>query len=293
LNIQTQRADRHFDVPIVKIPGWEQYRWLLHGISTRAGGVSSVYGKSTLNLGWTKEDNPASVAENRRRFLSVVTHNDQDSVLVGVRQIHSATVRVIQETDGPFDGRLQSSEGKAVLEGDGLITDVPGVLLGVGTADCVPVLIVDVEKKVVGAFHAGWRGTVARIAEQGVAKMAAEFGSRVEDMVAAVGPSIGPCCYTVGEEVQRAFAEKFDYADELFSSNAQDMRLDLWKANRSQLMDAGIDPKRITVIGECTACAREENGELRYFSHRGEKGVAGRMLNVVGLSSQFEMKSCG
>ncbi len=215
-------------------------------------------------------------------------------MLVGVRQIHSAIVRVIRETDGPFDGRLQSSEGKAVLEGDGLITDVPGVLLGVGTADCVPVLIVDVEKKVVGAFHAGWRGTVARIAEQGVATMASEFGSRVEDLVAAVGPSIGPCCYTVGEEVQRAFAEKFDYADELFSSNAQDVRLDLWKANRSQLMDAGIDPKRITVVGECTACAREENGELRYFSHRGEKGVAGRMLNVVGVSSQFEMlKSCG
>jgi len=125
---------------------------------------------------------------------------------------------------------------------------------------------------------------VARIAEQGVATMTAEFGSRVEDMVGAVGPSIGPCCYTVGEEVRREFGEKFDYADELFSSNPEDVRLDLWKANRRQLIDAGIDSKRITVVGECTACAREENGELRYFSHRGEKGVAGRMLNVVGVS---------
>jgi hypothetical protein len=115
--------------------------------------------------------------------------------------------------------------------------------------------------------------------------MASNFGSRVEDLVAAVGPSIGPCCYTVGEEVQRAFAEKFDYADELFSSKAQDMRLDLCKANRRQLTEAGIDSERITVVEECTACAREENGQLRYFSHRGEKGVAGRMLNVVGVSS--------
>ena len=285
LNIQTQRAgSSSVDVPVVKVPGWEQYAWLLHGFSTRAGGISSVYGRNTLNLGWTKEDDPASVKENRRRFLSALVGANQDSVLVGVRQIHSGIVRVIREPDGPFEGRLQTTEGKSVLEGDGLITDVPGVLLGVGTADCVPLLIVDVEKKVVGAFHAGWRGTVARIAEEGVATMAAKFGSRVEDMVAAVGPSIGPCCYTVGEEVRTAFGEKFDYSDELFSSSARDVCLDLWKANRRQLMDAGIDPKRITVVAECTACAREKNGELRYFSHRGEKGVAGRMLNVVGVS---------
>jgi polyphenol oxidase len=284
LDIQTQSAgNSSVDISVMKVPGWEQYRWLLHGISRRAGGVSSVYGKNTLNLGWTKEDDPASVRENRRRFLSLVTNNSRDTVLIGIRQIHSGIVRVIRETDGPFEGRLQTSEGKAVLEGDGLITDVPGVLLGVGTADCVPVLLIDVEKKVVGAFHAGWRGTAARIAEQGVATMTAEFGSRVDDMVAAVGPSIGPCCYTVGEEVRRAFG-KFDYADELFGSNAQDVRLNLWKANQRQLMDAGVDPGRITVVGECTACAREENGELRYFSHRGEKGVTGRMLNVVGVS---------
>jgi YfiH family protein len=283
LNIQTQKAGSSVDVPVVKVPGWGQYRWLLHGMSTRAGGVSSVYGKNTLNLGWTKEDDPASITENRRRFLSAVAGDNQRPVLVGVRQIHSGIVRVIREADGPFEGRLQTSEGKSVLEGDGLITDVAGVLLGVGTADCVPVLIVDVEKKVVGAFHAGWRGTVARIAQQGVATIAAEFGSQVNDMVAAIGPSIGPCCYTVGDEVRREFGEKFDYADELFSSNTEDVRLNLWKANRRQLMDAGIDSKRITVVGECTACARQQNGELRYFSHRGEKGVAGRMLNVVGV----------
>jgi hypothetical protein len=180
---------------------------------------------------------------------------------------------------------LQTAEGKAVWEGDGLITDVPGVLLGVGTADCVPVLVVDVEKRVVAAFHAGWRGTVARIVERGVAMMGAEYGSGVEDLVAAVGPSIGACCYAVGEEVRAEFAGQFGYAEELFKPVDGSVRLDLWEANRRQLAEAGVGEERIAVVGECTACARDESGALRYFSHRGEKGIAGRMLNVVGIAS--------
>ena len=268
----------------MKVPGWEQYRWLLHGFSTRAGGVSSVYGQSTLNLGWTKEDDPANVAENRRRFLEAVDGENRGHTLVGIRQGHSGIVRIIRESNGVLEGQLQTLEGKAVLEGDGLITNLPDVLLGVGTADCVPVLLVDTEKRVVAALHAGWRGTVARIAESGVAAMAEEFGSRPKDMVAAIGPSIGACCYTVGEEVRDNF-RKFQYADKLFSSKADDIRLNLWEANRHQLMDAGIDSERITVLGECTTCSRNGNGQLRFFSHRGEKGVAGRMLNIIGIKS--------
>jgi polyphenol oxidase len=185
------------------VAGWEQFGWLRHGFSTRMGGVSTVYGDSlgagSLNLGWTKEDDAAAVTENRRRFLAGVRGRDGGGSLVGVRQVHSDVVRVVRERDGALEGRLQTAEGKAVLEGDGLMTDVPGVLLGMGTADCVPVLVVDVRKKVVAAFHAGWRGTVAGIVEKGVAKMGAEYGSRVEDLVAAVGPSIGACCYAVWE----------------------------------------------------------------------------------------------
>ena len=142
---------------------------MLHGFSTRDGGVSQVYGGSTLNLGWTKEDDHASVAENRRRFLSAVCGQRPGSVLVGVKQIHSNIVRVVKKEDGALEGRLQTPEGKAVLEGDGLITDLPGVLLGVGTADCVPVLVADPVKRVVAAFHAGWRGTVSRIASRRLA----------------------------------------------------------------------------------------------------------------------------
>jgi YfiH family protein len=204
--------------------------------------------------------------------------------LVGVRQIHSGIVRVVREDDGASEGRLQTAEGKAVLEGDGLMTEVPGILLGVGTADCVPVLVVDVEKRVVAAFHAGWRGTVARIVEHGIGKMRDEFGSRMGDLVAAVGPSIGACCYTVGEEVRSEFGGRFGYADSLFRiGDAGEMRLDLWEANRRQLLDAGVGEQRIAVVGECTACARDAGAGLRYFSHRGEKGVAGRMLSVVGI----------
>ena len=276
---------------VVRIPEWEQYGWLRHGFSTRPGGVSLAYGGQTLNLGWTKEDNAASVTENRRRFLAEVNGQHGGSKLVGVRQIHSGVVRLVRKSDGALEGRLQTADGKAVLEGDGLMTNVPGVLLGIGTADCVPVLVVDVEKRAVAAFHAGWRGTVAKIVMSGIAKMREEYGTRLEDLVAAVGPSIGVCCYAVGEEVRSKFEGQFDYADELFSRTDDEMRLDLWEANRQQLLDAGLDEARIAVAGECTACTRDESGALRYFSHRGEKGVAGRMLNVVGIVKPCEVNS--
>jgi polyphenol oxidase len=295
--------DLEGDIEIVRVPGWDRFGWLRYGFSTRMGGVSTVYGErvgdpqdslsggasaldraGSLNLGWTKEDDPAAVAENRRRFLGGVWGTFDGFSLVGVRQIHSGVVRVVREGDGAFEGRLQTPEGKAVLEGDGLMTNLPGVLLGVGTADCVPVLVVDVEKRVVGAFHAGWRGTVAQIVEHGVAKMVEEYGSRVEDLVAAVGPSIGACCYTVGEQVRSEFAGQFGYASELFRfEDSGEMRLDLWEANRRQLLEAGLGEGRIAVVGECTACARNAGGARRYFSHRAEKGVAGRMLSVVGV----------
>ncbi len=213
-------------------------------------------------------------------------------MLVNVRQIHSGITRSIRQEDGPFAGNLQTADGKAVLEGDGLMTNLPGLMLGIGTADCVPVLVADVKNRTVAAFHAGWRGTVARIVEHGIAKMAQEYGSHPENLIAAIGPSIGACCYAIGEEVRTAFDSQFGYADDLFLSDQaphQDepnppIYVDLWKANQRQLLAAGIEPSRITIIGECTACTRDEQGRRRYFSHRAEHGVAGRMLNVVGIT---------
>jgi polyphenol oxidase len=279
-----------FDVDLVRIPGWERFGWLRYGFSTRSGGVSSVYkqegGPDELNLGWTKEDDPGLVAENRRRFAGAVggeMTGEGGLALVTVAQIHSAIVQAVGKDDGAAEGLLQTAEGKAVLRGDGLMTDVPGVLLGIQTADCVPVMVVDTKKRAVGVFHAGWRGTVAGIVETGVAQMGERYGSRGEDLVAAVGPSIGQCCYSVGQEVREAFEARYGYAGELFSRGLEAERLDLWEANRRQLVEAGVSAEKIAVVGECTACAVVAGGRKRYFSHRGERGFTGRMMSAVGI----------
>jgi len=288
---------------VVRAPGWERYPWLQHGFSSRAGGVSDVYGPGSLNLGWTKDD-PKKVAENRRRFVPAVA-GTRAARLVTLRQTHTGLVRVIEADDSP----LETAEGKAVLRGDAVMTEVPGMLLGVQVADCVPVLVADPKRKAVAAFHAGWRGTLKRIVERGIGRMRLRYGSRPEDLVAVVGPSIGACCYSVGEEVKHEFESQFAYWKELFSevydsdpvkekypllfltarapghSNiGPQIHLDLWEANRRQLLDAGLSEKKVTVIGECTACTRVKSGALKYFSHRGESGFAGRMIAAIGVA---------
>jgi polyphenol oxidase len=272
-------------IDLVRVAGWGEMDWLRHGFSTREGGVSTVYGGETLNLGWTKEDDPGCVAENRRRLVAAISGDRKPMRLVTVRQVHSGMVRVVRPEGGALEGRLETPEGKAVLEGDGLVTDVPGVLIAAGTADCVPVLVADRERRAVGAFHAGWRGTVARIVEHGIALMRREYGSQVGDLAAVVGPSIGMCCYAVGDEVREKFATEFGYGGELFRVGRDgQLYVDLWDANKRQLLDAGLAPEQIAVVGECTACALDAAGKRKYFSHRAEHGVAGRMLNVVGIA---------
>jgi YfiH family protein len=293
---------------LVRVPGWN-LPWLVHGFSTRQGGVSTVYqphiasaatnGSGDLNLGWTKDDSPENVAENRRRLVAAVTCTSEDGAappLVTVRQVHSASTLLVHAPEAEPLSSLVTPEGRALREADGLITEAPGVLLGIQTADCVPVFVVDPRLRAVGNFHAGWRGTVARIVEHGVARMIAEFGSNPADLIAAVGPSIASCCYTVGEQVHAAFREAFLYGETLFARTevAKDagqatgpdgeppLRLDLWEANRRQLLDAGIAPDRITVIGECTGCTGLPGPRL-YFSHRCEQGFTGRMMSVIGI----------
>jgi YfiH family protein len=281
------------ELDILQIPEWQEILWLRHGFSARANGISVAYGGQSLNLGWTKEDDPTVVRENRRLLVETISGNDLARTkwkLVTARQVHENQVIRIEAEDA-FAGRLETPEGKAVLEGDGLVTDRPGVLLGAGTADCVPVLVVDPRRRAVGAFHAGWRGTAARIAEHGVETMRREYGSSPEDLLAAIGPSIGACCYTVGEEVREKFVAAFPYGAELFHAGkgpdgAPAIRVDLWEANRRQLLDAGLASEKITTVGECTACTRDLAGKPRYFSHRAEAGRTGRMLNVIGIAEE-------
>lgn len=292
---------------VVQVAGWERFPWLRAGFSTRQGGMSTVYGdedRGTQNLGWTKEDAAETVAGNRRRFVCAVAGTGIQPELVTLRQIHSGMVRII----GPQHGPMATPDGRALLRGDALMTRQRGLLLGIQTADCVPVLIADTKTRTVAAFHAGWRGTLARIVERGVGTMRLEFGSDPRNLIAAIGPAIGACCYSVGEEVQHEFESQFAYAPKLFSevydrdpvrdkypmlfltqrapghSNlGPQIHLDLQEANRRQLLDAGVRTKAITVVAECTACTRLRDGRRKYFSHRAEYGYTGRMLSVIGV----------
>ncbi len=261
----------------IQVENLRGYAWLRHGFSTRAGGVSTIYGggsPGSLNLGWTKDDNPVLVRENRRRFWNCVTGRAGQPGIT-LQQMHGTEIHVLRTGHEP----LETREGHATLAGDGLMTGLPGMLLSIQTADCVPVMLVDVEQRVVAVLHAGWRGTVAGIAEQGVACMQREYGSRVEDMAAAVGPSIGSCCYTIGDEVREAFFARFAYSTHLFHQD----RLDLKEANRRQLVEAGIPQEHVAVVKECTGCARTPFGERKYFSHRIDQGFAGRMMSAIGV----------
>jgi polyphenol oxidase len=261
-------------VEFLRVPVWNSAEWFWHGFSTRRGGVSSAYSaggdSSELNLGYTAADAAEHVRENRLRFVEAVT-GSRETPLVTVRQIHS-NLSVIAA--GPIE------PGESPCEADGLMTDRAGLLIGVMTADCIPVLVADPVRRAVGAFHAGWRGTVGRIVETGVARMVEVYGSRPGDLLAAIGPGIGACCYTVGEEVWQRFWVNFSYAGELFSGSVEtgDLRVDLVEANRRQLLAAGLGMDSISVVGGCTACRPEW-----FYSHRASGGDAGRMMAVVGV----------
>jgi hypothetical protein len=295
---------------LVRPAGWETYPWLRAGFSTREGGATTAFDNpADLNLGWNVNDPAETVAANRKRFLETVAPSASKRTptqLAAVRQFHSPLIRII----GPEATNLATPEGRPVLRGDALITSRSDLLLAILTADCVPVLVADTRRRVVAAFHAGWRPTLARIVERGIGAMRLQFGSRPRDLIAAIGPGIGACCYSVGEEVRFDFESQFAYAPALFSevydsdpvrdkypllfltarapghSNiGPQIHLDLIEANRRQLLDAGLRESKISIVGECTACTRLPNGRRRYFSHRDEHGYTGRMLSVIGIET--------
>jgi polyphenol oxidase len=281
------------------VPGWKE-PWLWSGFSTRLGGVSRVYcaedAPGELNLGFTAADDRESVVENRSLLAEAVTGN-AGTPLIALRQFHSNRVVRLTAADAARERPWKA---------DGVITDEPGLLVAVQTADCIPVLVADRRLRAVGAFHAGWRGTVKRIVETGVGRMRIEFGSRPEDLVAAIGPGIGQCCYAVGEEVLSEFESQFTYGRELFrevydsdavrtkypmlfltqrapghSPIGPGLHVDLIEANRRQLMAAGVGEKQIQIVGGCTQCQPE-----LFYSHRGSRGHAGRMMAVIGVQGK-------
>lgn len=278
---------------------WAKFPWLLHGFSTRVGGFSGVYGGRSLNLGFTKEDRRPAVERNRALFLKSLgvegaNVSKVERKLVTLRQVHSD---VIHSVDAGGAVRLEP------LVGDGMVTDVPGLVLAVQTADCLPVIFVDPKRKAVGVFHAGWRGTLRRIVEKGVGEMRGCFGSDPRHLQAAIGPGIRKCCFEVGPEVQAQFEAQFAYGDALFreikeldpvrekypmlfltarapghSELPVQLFLDLVEANQRQLLDAGVSARNIHVSPLCTMCRTD-----LLFSYRKEKGVTGRMMGAVGI----------
>ena len=298
------------NLPILRAEHLGGLPWLVHGFSTRVGGCSRVYGKGDLNLGFTKDDAPSVVERNRSLFLRQIgairpkprslqsgsPHGSRKDVdvlwpLIGLRQIHSDIIRHVD------------SIPEEPLSGDGMISATAGLLLGIQTADCLPVIVVDTKRKAVGVFHAGWRGTVKRIVEKGVGEMHRCFGSRPRDLKAAIGPGIQGCCYEVGEEVRVKFESQFAYGARLFrevkesnpvrekypllflsarapghSNLPKLIFLDLVEANRQQLLAAGVPTKNIETSEFCTNCRPD-----LLFSYRAERGKTGRMMAVAGI----------
>jgi len=272
-------------------------RGMVHGFSTRQSPASDG---GDFNLGFTAGADRAEVERNRATFLSAVTGSANGWRLQPLRQIHSDQVQVIgvHRTRGKFPAR------STLPAGDGLITEQRGILLAIQTADCVPVLLVDARRGAVGAFHAGWRGTLARVAEKGVGAMRREFGCEPADVRAVIGPCIHACCYEVAEELRECFCSQFAYGEELFREVFEsdpvrekypllfmNMRapghgappckphLDLVEANRRQLVTAGLPEHAIEIMDLCTACRTDI-----LFSHRAEKGHTGRMMAAIGLA---------
>ena len=297
---------------ILEAPPLTRLGWLVHGFSTRPGGASEVAttrnsseakkqsaavqiaSEKVLNLGFTDWDARERVLKNRAQFFAALGASKMR--VVALRQIHSDIVHVIDAADVP--------QGEPAASGDALITREPGVLLTIQTADCVPILLADTRQRAVAAIHSGWRGTVQRIAEKTLGRMQMEFGTRPRDVVAALGPGIGGCCYEVGHEVVKEFAAKFSDAREWFAgpvdalengdndpnwlpwltmrppghaSPAPRAHLDLIAANRAILAGAGIGAENIFSSGFCTAC----RGDL-FFSYRREQ-TTGRMMAAIGI----------
>ena len=274
------------DIQILQVTALAKLPWLIHGFSTKPGGVSNHDGEKVLNLGFTEWDSRGYVMENRRRFQSALDASDLK--LISLKQIHSDVIHLFEAAPAE------------PCNGDASITSRPGLLLGVQTADCVPILLVDPKKRVVAAVHAGWRGTLQRIVVKAIGQMQMHYKSNPADVLAAIGPSIGGCCYEVGTEVATQFLSQFAEAPEWFDEFGtgdepnpiqwlnmmppghqpppKNVLLDLRKANRAQLLGAGLLAPNIFVSDLCTACRPD-----LLFSYREEGAASGRLMSVIGI----------
>jgi len=287
---------------IREAPPFAKVDWLVHGFSTRPGGASELethrdsgqITENVLNLGFTEWDSRERVLKNRQNFFAALKASDMR--VVALRQIHSDIVHVVNSANPGVSADAP--------KGDALITNEPGRMLLVQTADCVPILLTDKKRRAIAAIHSGWRGTLQRVAEKALGRMQMEFGTRPQDVIAALGPSIGPCCFEVGPEVAAEFAAKFPEARGWFAGPFDSLargdndpnwlpwltmrppghqlpeprvHLDLIAANRAILSAVGVPPGNISSSGFCTACRTD-----LFFSYRRER-ITGRMIAAIGI----------
>ena len=299
----------------IECPLLARHRWLIHAFSTRRG--EPGHGPSAdLNLGFTSGETYARIRKNRQIFFRRV--GAEHLALASLRQVHSARVyQVKRSEDGELEFRLGGNAlpGLTQPEGDALLTDQPGILLSVKTADCLPVLLVDPKRRVVAAVHAGWRGALARIVEKAVGEMRRLYGSDPRTLLAALGPSIRACCYEVVQEVEEVFQGCFPQADQFFCKVAESpaahanrgplsvltmlppghgpaakasLHLDLLAVVQDQLRAAGLAPHNVATADFCTACRPD-----LFYSYRREGSATGRMLAVIGIRPRKPVKVPG
>lgn len=260
--------------PYLEYPLFQETGIVTSAFSTRLGGVSEGY-YSSLNLSFDRGDDPERVLENFKRIGASMGVNVEDMVLS--KQTHTTNVRVVTAED----------KGKGVMrernytDVDGMITNVPGICLVTSYADCVPLYFVDPVKKAIGLSHSGWRGTVGKIGKNTVQLMQENFGSKPEDLLAAVGPSVCMDCYEVSEDVIEQFKETFEkkYWEDLFYKKENGKyQLNLWKANELIFLESGILPEHMAITNVCTHC----NGKILY-SHRTMGNNRGNLCAFLAL----------
>ena len=268
------------DVTFLTYPAYEEMNWLVHGFSTRFGGVSrGIY--SSMNLSFTRGDEESCVKENYRRISDAMGF-DMNSIVTS-DQTHTNNVRKVTEKD----------RGKGIViprdytDTDGMITNVPGLVLATFYADCVPLYFTDPVNHAIGLSHSGWRGTVQKIGAVTIEKMSEEYGSNPKDLKVAIGPSICQECYEVSEDVIEEFEKVFDkkYRNKLFYRKENGKyQLNLWMANKIIFLEAGIPEENISMPNLCTCC----NPDF-LFSHRASHGKRGNLGAFLGiLSYSFE-----
>ena len=265
---------------IYTLPLFNDYNTeLVHGISTRYGGVSEGCYQS-LNLALHVNDNPDRVVENRRLFCSQLGLNSANTVCC--EQVHGTNVHTVTQAD---KGKGAFSLNDTIRDTDGLITNIKNIPLMLFFADCTPLLFYDPVNKAIGLSHAGWRGTAGDIAGKTLQAMQTVYGTDPEDCIAGIGPCIGQCCYEIGDEVAEKFVDFFNNIE--YTPNAVSKilcqkhgryYLSLYEANKILLIEHGVSPQNISPEKQCTSC----NSSV-FYSYRADKGKTGRHAAIICL----------